>query len=376
MDIAHMSLFALKDLLYDLSRSVLTILGLMVLVFSYLLLDSFSEAYHVFGQLPQSLNNLLIISADVLDPMESTLDNNVLQAAIAAHPDTILKLSPCIFRHMRIQNWVMQVRAVPLEDMTAIHHLTLLEGAWPANKAEVVVSEGAIQAAHWKVGTALSIYGSEFKLVGIVRAAGSKFASVWMSYPAGLDLFGSRRGYQMGYLQVARNTDVESLRTQLQADPLLADRYAVYQESSLTGRYAKTTHDIIQLNQVLMVVALLAITFGTYNATSLTINERSREIATLRVIGFGSRSIRAFLFERTLLQTIIGYCLGWALATLFIHYNQAASSIIIHGSSLILTISTSGALAGFALTILFAGLGIWLPTRSQFRKSRVELARV
>lgn len=376
MNVVHMSVFALKDLVYDLSRSVLTILGLMVLIFSYLLLDSFSEAYHAFGQLPQSLNNLLVISSDVLDPMESTLDNNVLQEAIAAHPETILKLSPCIFRHMRIQNWVMQVRAVPLEDMTAIHHLTLLEGTWPANKAEVVASEGAIQAAHWKVGTTLSIYGSDFKLAGIVRAAGSKFASIWMTYPAGLDLFGSKRGYQMGYLQLARNADVESLRTQLQADPRLADRYAIYQESSLTERYAQTTHDIIQLNQVLMVVALLAITFGTYNATSLTINERGREIATLRVIGFGSRSIRAFLFERSLLQTIIGYCLGWAFASLFIHYNQAASSIIIHGSSLVLTISPTGALAGFALTTLFAGLGIWLPTRSQFHKSHAELARV
>jgi acyl-CoA hydrolase len=85
-------------------------------VVSYLLLASLSQAYLTFGKETQN-QNLIIISADAIDPMESSLNLGVLQIAQQIAPDQIRQVFPVIFRHMDIEDHVMQVRAVPLEDM-------------------------------------------------------------------------------------------------------------------------------------------------------------------------------------------------------------------------------------------------------------------
>jgi hypothetical protein len=137
--------FTFKDLLHDRWRSLLTILSLAVVVVSYLLLAALSQAFILFGRQPQGTSNLVIVSSDVLDPMESSVDEAILQAARQAAPGKIVNTFPSLFRHMFIQDHVMQVRAVPLEDLKTALALTLLQGTWPEGPQQIVASEGAVQ---------------------------------------------------------------------------------------------------------------------------------------------------------------------------------------------------------------------------------------
>ena len=66
--------FTFKDLLHDRWRSLLTIISLAVVVAGYLLLASLSRAFLFVGKQSQVTNNLVIITADSVDPMESSLD--------------------------------------------------------------------------------------------------------------------------------------------------------------------------------------------------------------------------------------------------------------------------------------------------------------
>jgi ABC-type antimicrobial peptide transport system permease subunit len=365
--------FTLRDLNHDRWRSLLTVLNLAVLVLSYLLLSALSQAFVRFGRQPQVSSNLVIISADVLDPMESSLDESVLEAVHQLAPQEIIATFPAIFRHMNVQGQVMQVRAVPLEQMRSALALTLVQGGWPEGQQQVVISEGATQISPWKIGSTIPIYGMDFQVAGIIKAPGSKFASIWMTYPEGQRLFGAQRGFQMGMLQLVASADPEKVRSELQASAFFADKYSIYLENSLSDRYNQINRDLLVLSLVQVLISLLAITFGTFNSVSLNLTERSREIVLLRIIGFSQKQLRVFLLAHTLVLSLLAYLLGWVAAYFFIAYQQVHAPISIQAAPLVLDLSPATTGLGILLTVAFACLGIWLTVGSISKMSLAGL---
>ena len=73
--------FIVRDLIHDRWRSLLTVLSLAVVVVGFLLLACLAGVLQAFGRQSQVTNNLVIISADALDPMESSLSPDLLQTA-------------------------------------------------------------------------------------------------------------------------------------------------------------------------------------------------------------------------------------------------------------------------------------------------------
>jgi ABC-type antimicrobial peptide transport system permease subunit len=352
--------YTLRDLVHDYWRSLLTIMNIAVVVVSYLLLSSLSQAFAIFGKQSQIASNLVIISADVLDPMESTLNDNVLKMAVQIAPDQIRNAFPTLFRHMSIQGQVMQVRAAPLMEMSTALALTLIDGRWPDGPQQIVISEGVTQITSWKINSFVQIYGTDFQVVGVVRAGGNKFASIWMTYDEGQRLFGVSHGFQMGVLQLDPSANPESVRARLEADPRFSGQYAVYQENTLTDRYNQINHDLIILSVIQALICLLTITFGTYNAVSLSLTERSHEILLLRVVGFTKDKLRGLLLARTLILATAAYILGWTTAFIFIQYQRTNAPISIQAAPLVLNLSFLATLLGFFLIVAFAFLGVWL----------------
>jgi ABC-type lipoprotein release transport system permease subunit len=256
----------------------------------------------------------------------------------------------------------MQVSAVPFAYLNSALNLTLLQGQWPSGLNQVAISEGVAQITSWKIGSTINIYGSNFQVSGLVRAGGNKFASLWMTYPAGLALFGDRRGFQIGYLTLAPNADPETVRALLQADTRISASASVYLENTVSDRYNQINQDMLTLSLIQAVISLLAITFGTYNAASLTLTERSTEIDLLRLIGFSKAKVTAFLFSRTLVQTLAAFGLGWITAAVIILFRQAYAPIYIQAAPLVLQLDLPASLLGLSLSTGFAFLGVWLTT--------------
>ena len=352
--------FTLKDLVHDRWRSLLTILSLAVVVVSFLLLSSLSQAYLAFGKRTQASSNLVIVSADVIDPMESSLNDSILQAARQVAQDEILTAFPEIFRHMNIQGKIMQVVAVPLEDMTPALGLTLVQGDWPAGPHTVAVSQGAIQITPWHIGSTVSIFGRDFQVSGILRAGGNNYASLWMSYAAAQDLFGVERGFQIAYLQLRPTADPQSVQDRLQSDPRFSPKYSVYLESSLNDRYSQINRNLLEMSVIQAVLSLLAITLGMYNANSLSLTERSHEILLLGILGFSRGRLRLFLFVRSLVLTLVAYGLGWITALLFITFQGSHAPINIQAAPLLLELTPGTSLLGLALAVGFTFLGVWM----------------
>lgn len=319
--------FTFTDLLYDRWRSLLTIISLAVVVVGFLLLASLSQAILSLTR-PAPLNNiLLIVEANTIDPMDSSLDDSILQSARQAAPNQILRIFPILFRHLTIDGHIMQIRAVPLEEMSASMSLALVQGRWPDGLRQVVVSEGGAQLASWKIGSIINIYGTSYKVTGIVRTSENAFGSVWMSYPEGQRLFGISRGFQVGYLVLAPSENPESVRQVLQADPRISDHSIVYLDSVYTNAYNQSNTNLLILSSLMVLVSLLGITFGIYNATSLSLSERSLEIRLLYVLGFTLNRLRGFLFARTLVLTLAAYGLGLAASQVLINQQRLHASV-------------------------------------------------
>jgi ABC-type antimicrobial peptide transport system permease subunit len=352
--------FIYKDLVYDRWRSLLTVSGIAVTVLAYLLLSSFAQAFLVFNAKSQVTSNLVIVASDVIDPMESSLDESVLQTAQQVAPDQIVEVFPTLFRHLNIEDQIMQIRAVPMEQMPAALALRLVQGSWPEGAQEVVVSQGVARIAAWKTGSVVNIYGTNFRVVGLVSSGENNSGAVWMTYSAGQRLFGMRRGFQVGYLRLRPSADPESVRALLQADPRIADHYTVYLENALGSNYYQVNHNLLTLNSIMGLVALLAITFGAYNATNLSLTERGHEIGLLRVVGFTQGKLRIFLLARTLVLTLVSYGLGWIAAIVFINYHRAHTAMGVSAAPLVLNLTPSASLLGLALAIVFSFLGVWL----------------
>ena len=121
--------------------------------------------------------------------------------------------------------------------------------------------------------------------------------------------------------------------------------------------------NLLTLSLVQVIISLLAITFGSYNATCLSLLERDVEISLLRVIGFTQGKRRMILFARTFMQTLLAYLAGWIISAAVIGYKSAHNPINIHSSRLILSMDLSASLLGLALALSFSFLGVIISTK-------------
>lgn len=352
--------FTFTDLIHDRWRSLLTIFSLAVVVFGYLLLASLSQAINNFGKQTSVTQNLLVIASTAIDPMESSLEDSLLITLKDIAPDSISRVYPVIFRHMNIQNRVLQVRAVPLNEMSTSLALNLVAGDWPNGARELVVGEGIAKAANWKPDSVVNIYGTDFKITGLVRSTSSNAGVVWMTHSEGQKLFGTQRGYQIAYVVIDPKSNPEAIRAILQADQQINRSYSVYLENSVQENYLSASHNLITLSGIFALLSLTSITLGIYTATSLSLTERSHDILLLRLIGFTQEKILQILVSRAFILTSASYGLGIVIAALIFNYQNTHTSVGFSDSTLTLILTVPFSLIGFGLSIAFAFFGVWL----------------
>ncbi|MEG0683292.1 MAG: ABC transporter permease, partial [Raoultibacter sp.] len=106
---------------------------------------------------------------------------------------------------------------------------------------------------------------------------------------------------------------------------------------------------------VVLVVAAAALAFIVlYNLTNININERQREIATIKVLGFTPHEVNAYIYRETILLTLIGCAVGLVLGIFMEGFVVITAEVdqVMFGRS-IHVLSFVGA---FVLTLVFSVL--------------------
>lgn len=176
---------------------------------------------------------------------------------------------------------------------------------------EILLSTKAAQRLHVSAGDTVKFYvGSSYvepKIHAIYEAFYGN--SVIMHFDSSL-LAHPYDEFQSAWVEGAKEVDSEQLR-----DRLMGIDYVRMVDTS--GEWIRRVEDIVSsistMTMAIKVFALLLAVVVIYNLGLLNFRERTREIATLKVLGFHTLEISAGLLIETLSMTLLGIVGGLAV---------------------------------------------------------------
>ncbi len=182
---------------------------------------------------------------------------------------------------------------------------------------EVVVGRGALREfAGLDLGSALALGDNRWEIVGVFEAAGTVAESeIWGDANVVQSVYRRGNTFQAVYAKLVSPDAFGQFKAGLTADPRL--NVKVMRE---TEYYAEQSRLLIALVTGLgtLVAGLMGIgaVFGALNTMYTAVSARTREIGTLRALGFGALPVVVSVLVESLLLAVAGGLLGGGLAYL------------------------------------------------------------
>lgn len=127
--------------------------------------------------------------------------------------------------------------------------------------------------------------------------------------------WGREPEYQMAFICMKDGADVHALSAAI-SDLSFVMNVAVSEDlAESVGRMMDALDMVIWV--IVFCAGLLAVTV-LYNLTNININERIREIATIKVLGFNASETAAYVFKENLALTVVGTLLGLVFGKLLL----------------------------------------------------------
>jgi len=237
----------------------------------------------------------------------------------------------------------------------------IIEGRWfNQGQREVVVSESIKKRfAHANIGDTLQFGKGPWTVVGVFDAGGSAYESeIWGDVNQMASDFDRQGGFASAYLRATDAVSADALKHRVSDDQRLKLEGVLE-----TEYYAKQTSSgapIKYIGWVVAIIMAIGSSFAAMNTMYAAVAYRSREIATLRVIGFSRPSIlTSFVFESVLLS-LLGAAVGIVLMLPFNGMTTGTSNAVTFSEivfSLRMTPMVVGVAIGFAVIMgLFGGM--------------------
>jgi putative ABC transport system permease protein len=195
-------------------------------------------------------------------------------------------------------------------------NLKLLQGRmFEWGKNEVVVGMGAIsQFAGLEVGGYLRVGRDNWPIVGIFSAGGGTADSeIWTDASVLQAAYHRGTTYQSVFVKLLSPDSFKDFKAWLSADPRL--NIKALRQDDYYAQQSKAVNKVINTLGYL-VAALMAVgaVFGALNTMYSSVSARTREIATLRALGFGGGAVVVSVMIEAMAVAVIGGALGAILA--------------------------------------------------------------
>ena len=183
---------------------------------------------------------------------------------------------------------------------------------------EVVISVGAAENMGMKVGDTISMRNAdlqtlELTISGIYDNHVENYAII---HPDTItEQWGSPAGEQMAFVKVKEGQDMDELTGKIAGMSGVMNITISEDFAEMVGSMMTALDNVVWVI-VFCAGALAAIVL--YNLTNININERIREIATIKVLGFNARETAMYVFKENLALTVIGSVLGLGLGYLML----------------------------------------------------------
>jgi putative ABC transport system permease protein len=306
---------SLRNLWRRRTRTILSVTGIGIGVATLVMLGGLVDG--VIGELnglagSGGAGNLTVMQRDVADMSLSSLDERMV-SQIRAMPH-VQSASPFVLGFISTADLPMFIISGLDPNSPVMRHFKLDEGRAVQRPNEIVVGKIAAETYKLRLGSTLTLFDTRYKVVGISQTGSS--------YEDGGGLLALREAQRLLGRQRAVTFIFVDVTDPNRAAGVVAAINHRFPEAraSLSSEFAQNTNDIQSTQAMTQAIQLLALAVGgvvVANTMIMSIYERTREIGTLRALGWSRRRILMQILQESLYlclgAAILGSLLGIAL---------------------------------------------------------------
>ena len=317
--------YSFRNALVRWRSTVATVLGIGLVVFVFVLLQSLAAGIEKSSGNTGDPRNVMIVrkgstaeSASLISRenlqqiryFEEIARNEQGEAVISADVLVLVNLP----RRDGSGEANVLLRGVMARGMELRPQVKLQEGRWftPGKREMVVSAKLAKRFANFDIGQSFRTGNATFTVVGWLDGAGSAFDSeCWMDADECRAVF-ERDMYSSFLARVPDATAMSNLVARVESDR----RFKLKAESEVEyyRKQTMTAAPIKWLGGFLAIMMSVGAVFAAMNTMYAAVGARTREIGTLRVLGFRRRSVVLALLLEGAMLAFVGGALGCALA--------------------------------------------------------------
>jgi putative ABC transport system permease protein len=237
-------------------------------------------------------------------------------------------------------------------------------------RQELIVGVGAAHAYHLQVGDRIALPGGEWPIVGVFEDGGSILEGELAADSLTLMSAGHISGYGSVLIRLESPNAFSVFSRWVTANPAL--KVTAERESNYAARTVNLYSGFFtELTYVIGLIMAPGALFGTLKLMYATVNARTRQIGTLRAIGYEPIPIAMSVFVESIMLSIIAALLGATAAWLLFNGKQVAD---IH-NVFQLSVSPQSFAIGITWAVTLALLGSLPPAVRAARLSVVDAHR-
>lgn len=177
----------------------------------------------------------------------------------------------------------------------------------------VIISQKMSNVLKAKAGDSFSVVNSdgsktELKVTGVTENYAMNY--IYMTPTLYRNVYGEEPSYNMIYANIPDGVETSDLSTELLDD---SDILGIAYSSDTMGRFVDTIGSLKSIVIVLIVSAGLLAFIVMYNLVNINVNERKRELATIKVLGFYDREVSSYIYRENNVAVLFGIILGLIL---------------------------------------------------------------
>ena len=254
------------------------------------------------------------------------------------------------------------LRGVDPQAFTLRPQLKIVEGrSFTPGLREMIVGRGVLrQFSGAQLGQVLRMRGSNWTVVGIFASDDANESELWADINVARTTFG-RTGCSSVRVAFDGPGSFDQIKSSLTGDPRLTVDVVPEQEylNSQTKQFRQTIGTLAGI--VTMIMAMGAV-FAALNSMYAAVATRSKEIATLRAIGFGGLPVLVSVMIEALLLAVVGGVLGAVIAYVLFN-NMSVSTLGQNFTQVVFNFKVTPELVvrGLVISVVIGMLGGLLP---------------
>jgi putative ABC transport system permease protein len=309
--------------------TIMTALGIGLVVFIFVWFLALSTGFRKALTSTGRADNMLVMRAGAQSEVQSGLDREAIQIlmanpAVATAKDGSTPLASSevvIIANIKRKDGVLgnvTIRGVSPAAFEVRPYVKVTQGRVPTpGLAELMAGKALSRRfGNLNVGDTVSIGGDAWSIVGIFDSGGSAFESeLWGDVEVLLSSF-QRDSFQSLTFRMKDPSQLESLVKQIEEEPRMLAK-AFSEQKYYSDQSQMISLMLSTLGTFIAIVMSIGAVFGALNTMYASVDSRTREVATLRAIGFSPGSIYGTFVIESVLIALLGGIVGCLLALPF-----------------------------------------------------------